>query len=192
MLRSLGHQHRILNPKSPAFRHHIVEIGSNTMIKQRLLGSCVALMIAGSSGGWLSRPAQAQNAPSVLDNPTAILVEAFRLAAPNTGLVNDGLYGLWQVKGENVVSWSRFCDRPTTPEEFEVNEPLARQIMTCVIGDLLREEYAASNNDLGIAILRSASWWMTGDSTRYQNDPTTNAYAQGVVNAYIAVLRQQR
>ena len=143
--------------------------------------SRATIVTLGLSLGLWGLPAQAQSI-----DPTEALVEALRLAAPDTGIVNDGLYSDWQIMPENIVSWSKFCKQPTTPEVFEANPGLAWEIMTCVVGDLLNEEYAASGEDLAVAVLRSASWWMTGDSTRYLTDVTTAEYAQQVLEFYLA------
>ncbi|MFZ4667438.1 MAG: hypothetical protein ACOYME_13510 [Prochlorotrichaceae cyanobacterium] len=136
--------------------------------------------IVTSMGLW-ALPVQAQT-----DNQIIALVEALRLAAPDTGIENDGLYSEWQIKPENIVGWSQFCKQPTTPEAFEANPDLAWSIMTCVVGDLLQEEYAASGSNIEVAVLRSASWWMTGDSTLYANDATIAEYAGTVLYYYAA------
>jgi hypothetical protein len=144
------------------------------------LAGCLML----SFGLW-AFPVHAQT-----DDQVVALVEAFRLAAPDTGVENDGLYSDWQVKPENVTSWSKFCKQPTTPEAFEADPELAKSIMTCVIADLLKEEYAASGNNIEVAVQRSASWWMTGDSTRYTTDRTISAYIQNVLTRYRAALQR--
>lgn len=149
------------------------------------MGKLIGAIIA-SMGLW-ALPVRAQT-----DAQVAALVEAFRLAAPDTGTENDGLYSDWQIKPENITSWSRFCRQPTTPAEFEASPDRARAIMTCVVKDLLKEEYAASGNNMEEAVRRSASWWMTGDSTRYSSDRTTAEYAQKVLNFYSSQQQQQR
>ena len=134
-------------------------------------------------GGFWGMPAQAQS-----DAEVSALVEALRLAAPDTGIENDGLYSDWQIKADNIVGWSKFCKQPTTVPEFVQNFEVAQAIVTCVVADLLYEEYGASGNDLTQAVERSASWWMTGDSTAYLTDPTIAAYTQVVLDFFNAEL----
>ena len=74
---------------------------------EKLIGAIVASM-----GLW-ALPVRAQT-----DAQVAALVEAFRLAAPDTGTENDGLYSDWQIKPENIISWSRFL--PTTDDTSRV------------------------------------------------------------------------
>ncbi|MGK7902051.1 MAG: hypothetical protein AB4352_11670 [Hormoscilla sp.] len=154
-------------------------------IKGPIVRKIIAAIIA-SMGLW-ALPVRAQT-----DAQVAALVEAFRLAAPDTGTENDGLYSDWQIKPENIISWSRFCRQPTTPAEFEASPDRARAIMTCVVKDLLKEEYAASGNNMEEAVRRSASWWMTGDSNRYNSDRTTGEYADLVFDFYSSQQQQQR
>lgn len=145
------------------------------------------LLIAGTLAilGLSALPVQAQQVSSTQVNA---LVEAFRKAAPQTGRANDGLYSDWQVKPENIPRWSRFCTgKSITPAQFEANPTQARQIMTCIIGDLFKDEYKASQNNEQVAVLRSAAWWMTGDATQY-NRGSTASYAQQVLKFY----QQQR
>lgn len=145
----------------------------------RLFKGVLVASIA-SLGLWVL-PANAQ---SVSQAQVSALVEALRKAAPETGQANDGLYSDWQVKGENIPRWSRFCTgREITPAQFEANPEQARAIMNCIVEDLLKEEYAASGNNERTAVLRSAAWWMTGDSTRYNNSAIAN-YTQQVLTFY--------
>ncbi|MCD8487037.1 hypothetical protein QQ054_06405 [Oscillatoria amoena NRMC-F 0135] len=124
------------------------------------------------------------NAQSVTQAQVGALVEALRRAAPQTGQANDGLYSDWKVKGENIPRWSRFCTgREMTPAQFQANPQQARAIMNCIVEDLLKEEYAASRNNERTAVLRSAAWWMTGDSTQYNNSAIA-AYTQRVLSFY--------
>ncbi|HBK64181.1 MAG TPA: hypothetical protein DD000_11830, partial [Cyanobacteria bacterium UBA11166] len=55
-----------------------------------------------SAIGFWTIPARAQ----VSDNQVSALVEALRLAAPQTGTENDGLYSEWQIKPDNIPRWS--------------------------------------------------------------------------------------
>jgi hypothetical protein len=130
-------------------------------------------------GGLWSVPVQAQS-----DAEVFALVEALRLAAPDTGIENDGLYSDWQIKAENIEDWSKFCKQPATVSEFAQDFELAQSIVTCVVADLLYEEYGASGNNIDEAVLRSASWWMTGDSTAYLNDSTIEEYVLGILNFF--------
>lgn len=67
---------------------------------QRVLLSTALL----SLGLW-SSPVSAQ----VSDAQVSALVEALRLAAPQTGRVDDGLYSDWQIKPGNIPRWSKQC-----------------------------------------------------------------------------------
>jgi hypothetical protein len=51
------------------------------------------------------------------------------------------------------------------------------------MGDVLNEQYRASNNNESVAIQRAAAWWMTGDPQQY-NQGSTVAYTQRVLNFY--------
>ncbi|MBD2484669.1 hypothetical protein [Planktothrix sp. FACHB-1365] len=116
------------------------------------------------------------------------LVEALRLAAPQTGTANDGLYSDWQIKPENIPRWSRLCiGEEMKPDEFEKNQTKAREVLGCVMTDVLKEEYPKSQNNEAIAIRRAAAWWMTGDPNQY-NQGQTAAYTQKVLQFY----QQQR
>jgi hypothetical protein len=125
-------------------------------------------------------PAQAQ----VSDTQVGALVEALRRAAPQTGTKNDGLYSEWQIKPANIPRWSKQCTgRELTVAQFEESPTTAREILVCVMRDVLREQYRTSGNNETVAVQRAASWWMTGDPTRYNNAPTAS-YTQQVLNFY--------
>jgi len=129
----------------------------------------------------LMLPAQAQ----VADAKAEALVEALRLSAPKTGIPNDGLYSDWKIKPDNIARWSKRCSgRELTPTEFESNPLLARQILVCVMGRVLREQFAASNNNEVVAVQRAAAWWMTGDPNQY-NIPPTSVYTLKVLESYL-------
>jgi hypothetical protein len=152
----------------------------SSLIRQvrRLLLSTVIVSV-----GW-TLPVQAQ----LSDAQVGALVEALRLAAPQTGIENDGLYSDWQIKPENIPRWSRQCTgKELTPTQFQDSPATARSILVCVMRDVFREQYGASNNNETLAVQRTASWWMTGDATRYNSTPT-NSYTQKVLNFY----QQQR
>lgn len=124
-------------------------------------------------------PAQAQ----ISDTQVAAFVEALRLSAPNTGNPNDGLYSDWKIKWENIIRWSKRCTgTEIEPAEFEANTQKAREILACVMGKILREQYEISKDE-SIAVRRAASWWMTGDPDQY-NNPQTGAYSQKVLDFY--------
>lgn len=112
------------------------------------------------------------------------LVEALRLAAPQTGTTNDGLYSDWQIKPENIPRWSRLCTgQEMTPAQFEANTAKARQVLACVIEDVVKEELPKSQNDEALAVRRAASWWMTGDPNQY-NQGQIASYTQKVLQFY--------
>lgn len=116
------------------------------------------------------------------------LVEALRLAAPQTGTSNDGLYSDWQIKPDNIPRWSKLCiGQEMTPAQFEADQTKAKQVLGCVMGDVLKEEYPKSQNNEAIAIRRAAAWWMTGDPNQY-NQGQTASYTQKVLQFY----QQQR
>ncbi len=120
----------------------------------------------------------------VSDSQVAALVEALRRAAPQTGGTDDGFYSDWQVMPDNIPRWSKACiGRELSPTEFEASPDLARSVLTCVMRDVMRDEYNASGNDEMLAVRRSASWWMRGDPSQY-NSPEIAAYIQKVVSAY--------
>ena len=110
------------------------------------------------------------------------LVEALRLSAPQAGA---GLYSDWQIKPDNIVRWSRRClNQEMTPEQFAADPALARQVVVCVMGDVLREQFATGNNNEIVAVQRAAAWWMTGDPEQYRNGATGD-YTLKVLEAYL-------
>jgi hypothetical protein len=124
-------------------------------------------------------PAQAQ----ITDAKIAALVEALRLSAPNTGNPNDGLYSDWKIKWENIVRWSKRCTgTEMEPAEFEADTLKAREILGCVMGKVLREQYEVTKDEL-MAVRRAASWWMTGDPELYDAEQT-RPYTQKVLDSY--------
>jgi hypothetical protein len=137
----------------------------------------IAMMFALSSL-W-TVPAQAQ----ISDTQVAALVEALRLSAPNTGNPNDGLYSDWEIKWENIIRWSKRCTgTEMEPAEFEANTQKAREILTCIMGKILREQYEISKDE-SVAVRRAASWWMTGDPAQYDT-PQTSLYTRKVLDFY--------
>lgn len=120
----------------------------------------------------------------VSDSQVALLVEALRQAASQTDTSDDGLYSQWQVKAENIPRWSQQClGRELTPTQFQDSPVTARGVLVCVLRDVMREQYAASNNNEFTAVERAAAWWMTGDPGQY-NSSATSPYAQKVLDFY--------
>jgi hypothetical protein len=129
---------------------------------------------------FCAAPARAQ----VSEEQVQALVEALRQAAPQTGTVDDGLFSDWQIKPDNITRWSQSCIGETlTPPQFEANTDKAREVLGCVMGDVLQEQYAASNNNELLAIRRAAAWWMTGDPNQYDSGQTAE-YTQKVLDFY--------
>lgn len=129
-------------------------------------------------------PTQSSSPSQVSDTQVGSLVEALRMAAPPTDTPNDGLYSEWQVKAENIPRWSQQCNgKELTPTQFQDSPVTARAILVCVMRDVLREQYTASNNNESLAVQRAASWWMTGDANQYNSDSTA-AYTQKVLDFY--------
>ena len=134
--------------------------------------------------GLQALPAAAQ---SVTDAQVSALVEALRQAAPPQ-TANDGMYSQWQVLPNNISRWAKFCTKQAlTPQQFEADATKAKSIVTCIVGDLLRDEYKASSNNELTAVLRAACWWMTGDSAACKSGATAT-YADKVISVY----QQQR
>ena len=51
------------------------------------------------------------------------------------------------------------------------------------MGEVLREQYTASNHNEAVAVQRAAAWWMTGDPNQYNSD-STSPYTQKVLRFY--------
>ena len=130
--------------------------------------------------------AQADQSGTAAPEAQAVaLVEALRLAAPQTGRSNDDLYSDWQIKPDNIRRWSQRClGRELTPTQFEADYETARRVLICVMGSVLGEQYRASGNDELTAVRRAAAWWMTGDPQQY-DDGFVRAYTQEVLDYYI-------
>lgn len=123
--------------------------------------------------------AQAQ----ISDLKVEALVEALRLSAPQEH--SSGLYSDWQVKPDNITRWSQRClNREITPEQFAADEDLARQVLVCVMGPVLREQFTASNQNEIVAVQRAAAWWMTGDPQQYR-EGATSSYTLKVLETYL-------
>ena len=156
--------------------------------------------------GWVSTPAQsaenvansgvirvAEKLPNepigasavVSRNQVAQLVESFRsIAQQSTTMKSTTLYSEWRVSKQNIGPWTQQClSAETTPEEFDSNPGTASKVVTCVIGRVFNTEYKNTDRDEVLAVRRTAAWWMTGDTSRY-NSPGTAAYTQRVLDAY--------
>jgi hypothetical protein len=130
--------------------------------------------------GFLAPPATAE---AVTDAQVSALVEALRQAAPPQ-TANDGMYSQWQVLPSNISRWAKFCiKQDLTPQQFEADATKAKSIVTCIVRDLLRDEYKASSNNELTAIRRAACWWMTGESAACKSGATAT-YANKVVSVY--------
>lgn len=151
------------------------------MTSSKLVRQAKRLLISGAilSIGVGTLPAQAQSSSQV-----ARLVEALRKAAPQTGRADDGLYSPWEIKGPNILRWSRLCTGQTmTVQQFEANPTKAREIVACVMQDVMRDEYKATGNNETAAVQRSACWWMTGDPNQCKSGATAT-YVQKVLGFY--------
>ena len=134
--------------------------------------------------GLHALPAAAQ---AVTNAQVSAFVEALRQAAPPQ-TANDGMYSQWQVLPNNISRWAKFCTKQDlTPQQFEADATKAKSIVTCIAGDLLRDEYKASGNNETAAIRRAACWWMTGESAACKSGATAT-FADKVVSVY----QQQR
>jgi hypothetical protein len=130
--------------------------------------------------GLQALPAAAQ---PVTDAQVSALVEALRQAAPPQ-TANDGMYSQWQVLPNNISRWAKLCTKQDlTPQQFEADATKAKSIVTCIVGDLLRDEYKASSNNELTAVRRAACWWMTGDSAACKSGATAT-YADKVISVY--------
>jgi len=148
----------------------------------KLIGKAKYLLLSGliMSMGLGVPPVSAQQAT---DAQVKALVEALRQAAPPQR-PNDGMYSPWQVLPGNIRRWSKFCTKKElTPQQFDADEGKSRSIVTCIVRDLLKDEYKASANNELTAVRRSACWWMTGESTACQSGETAT-YVQKVVGFY--------
>jgi len=126
---------------------------------------------------WL---AQAQ----LSDAKVEALVEALRVAAPPAS-ADAGLYSEWRVKPDNIARWSQRClNREVTPEQFAADEAVARPVLVCVMGPVLRDEFAQNDHNEIIAVQRAAAWWMTGDAAQYRTGATGD-YTLRVLEAYL-------
>ena len=120
----------------------------------------------------------------ISDAKVEALVEALRVAAPSVS-ADAGLYSDWRVKPDNIARWSRRCfGQEVTPEQFAADSSLARPMLVCVMGPVLRDQLAQSNNNEMVAVQRAAAWWMTGDPAQYRTG-STGDYTLRVLEAYL-------
>jgi hypothetical protein len=155
---------------------------SLNLLKQSKITRKFSLILGGllTSSLLFALPVTAQITDAKVDS----LVEALRLAAPDTGIENDGLYSDWQIKPDNIPRWSRLCiQQELTPEEFAANEAQAREVLACVMSDVFQEEYEASGNNESLAVRRAAAWWMAGDPEQY-NSERISGYTEEVLQYY--------
>lgn len=148
----------------------------------KLIGKAKHLLLSGliASFGLGTLPVSAQQAS---DAQVTALVEALRQAAPPQS-PNDGMYSPWQLLPGNIPRWSKLCTKQElTPQQFDADQAKARSIVTCIVRDLLQDEYKKSGNNELTAIRRSACWWMTGEATACQSGDTAT-YVQKVVGFY--------
>ena len=144
----------------------------------------ITLLISGVvvSFGLSSLSVEAQ--PQVSNTQVTAMVEALRLAAPQTGSANDGLYSEWQIKPETLKGWSRTClKKELTPTQFENSPTTARQVVSCITRRELNKEFLATGNNETAAVGGVACWWMTGNYTGC-NKGFTAAYVNKVVGFY--------
>lgn len=144
--------------------------------KQAMHLSLKAVILSAVLWGF---PVQAQSSVQV-----SALVEALRQAAPQTSIKNDGLYSDWQILPANIPRWSKGCTgQELSIAQFEASPVTAREIIECVMRDVVRDEYPASGKNESITVRRAAAWWMTGDPQRY-NSGQTAPYTQKVLSFY--------
>ena len=88
-------------------------------------------------------PSLAQAKQPVSDTQVAAMVEALRLAAPQTKKRNDGYYSEWQVKPETLKGWTKTClKKELTPTQFENDPKIARQVISCITNRELNKQFA--------------------------------------------------
>lgn len=142
------------------------------------------LLIAGIIISVGLSPLLAQAKPPVSDSQVAAMVEALRLAAPQTKKPTPGYYSAWQVKPETLKGWSKTClKKELTPTQFENDPKTARQIISCIVNRELTNQLKATNNNETAAVTGAACWWMTGLYTGC-NKGFTGDYVQKVVRLY--------
>ena len=135
------------------------------------------LLAAATAWAWAA-------APALSDAKVGALVEALRVAAPPTS-ADPGLYSDWRIKPDNITRWAKHClDREVAPEEFAADDTIARPTLVCVLGPVLREQFAQSQGTEMVAVQRTAAWWLTGDPNQYRSGSTSD-YTLRVLEAYL-------
>jgi hypothetical protein len=139
-------------------------------------------------------PPVSPNTPAAANNPSNQgvttkqindLVEAIRLATPKNRNQDDNLYSEWQIKPSAIRSWSREClQQELTPDDFATNPQMSQTILQCKIGQILKQEYTASNQDIFVAVRRTAAWWISGDPQQYKTGIVGN-YTLKVLEFYL-------
>jgi len=151
-----------------------LELKEKMMRRLLLRGLLVSLTL------W-TLPAEAQQ---VSKPQVEAMVEALRLAAPKTGIQNDGLYSPWQLTPGIIPSWSKQClGREVTPKQLESSPGVARSIVNCIVRRELPKQYTATSNNETTAVRRTACWWMTGNPTSCTSGQTAK-YVQNVQRFY--------
>jgi hypothetical protein len=129
-------------------------------------------------------PSLAQAKQPVSDTQVAAMVEALRLAAPQTKKRNDGYYSEWQVKPETLKGWTKTClKKELTPTQFENDPQVARQVISCIMNRELNKQFVTTKNNESSAVRGVACWWMTGNYTGCDKGFTAD-YVQKVVRFY--------
>jgi hypothetical protein len=97
----------------------------------------------------------------------AHLVEALRLAAPNTK--DPSLYTEWKMQAGAIASWTRRCvGVQIAPTDLAENPIMTRDTVSCVIEPVLSEQISQAGGNEELGVRRTAAWWMTGDAAQYQ------------------------
>ena len=145
------------------------------MFNNRMLFRSLLFLLALTPGAVLAQ---------LSDAKVEALVEALRVAAPPAGAEGE-LYSDWRIKPDNIIRWSKRClNRDLTPEQFAADQALARPVLVCVMGPVLREQFTESHDNEMVAVQRAAAWWMTGDPAQYRTG-STGDYTLRVLEAYL-------
>ncbi|MEA5579041.1 hypothetical protein [Anabaena sp. UHCC 0451] len=149
-----------------------------------MINKSVQLLLAGVMISLGILPVVAQPQQSIYDSQVAAMVEALRLAAPQTKKPNSGYYSAWQVKPETLKGWSKTClKKELTPTQFENDPKIARQVISCIVNRELTNQFQATKNNELAAVRGAACWWMTGLYTGCDRG-FTGDYVQKVVRFY--------
>lgn len=145
------------------------------MFNNRMLFRSLLFLLALTPGAVLAQ---------LSDAKVEALVEALRVAAPPAGAEGE-LYSDWRIKPDNIIRWSKRClNQDLTPEQFAADQDLARPVLVCVMGPVLREQFTESHDNEMVAVQRAAAWWMTGDPAQYRTG-STGDYTLRVLEAYL-------